>query len=129
MQKWEYRLEGFMTILDLNAAGERGWELIAVTKDISKIDVRNVLYEFYFKRPISNESKGFPTSHDLGRGRETFRDPPTGWMTNDHSRAVSSTNFHSMLQTPTPMFGGTIPAPDEPAPMKEELSRSEKDGF
>jgi hypothetical protein len=46
MQKWEYRILGKLTEVELNTMGIEGWELIS----IAFIERGNV-YTHYFKRP------------------------------------------------------------------------------
>jgi len=46
MQKWEYRILGKLTEVELNKMGIEGWELVS----IAFIERGNV-YSHYFKRP------------------------------------------------------------------------------
>jgi hypothetical protein len=53
MQKWEYRILGKLTEVELNTMGTEGWELIS----IAFIERGNV-YTHYFKRPNLAPSEG-----------------------------------------------------------------------
>jgi hypothetical protein len=47
MEKWEYRILGKLTEVELNTMGIEGWELISIA-----FIERGSVYTHYFKRPI-----------------------------------------------------------------------------
>lgn len=58
MTKWEYSKESFqgqgMTEIELDRAGENGWELIGCMEHIGN------LFTYYFKRPLPDAENQTP---------------------------------------------------------------------
>jgi hypothetical protein len=64
MQKWEYRILGKLTEVELNTMGIEGWELIS----IAFIERGNV-YTHYFKRALTSA----PSIPEAGKSNQLQR--------------------------------------------------------